>query len=157
MIEYKLKPITETSWIMHDHGTRIAIVVASGNKFKAIGNLDKKEFDSIEDIGTFLKASISIEEVAVENELTAGDVLGYPIKHTTAHDIVNDAYPSYAKVVGSKSRFAAGYYGVLFQHGWVFSYCPKISTLEEHQWIGPYRTKLEMQNAISQQKHAPRV
>jgi hypothetical protein len=157
MIEYKLKPVTETSWILHDHGTRLAIIVASDSKFKSLGRIEPKEFDSFEELGKLLNAVITVEDVSVDDEPTVGDIDGYPVKHSTVHDVVTDRYPSYAKTQGSKTRFAAGYYGVNFSHGWVYSYCPKVNTLEENAWIGPFRTKLEMQNAITQQKNAPRV
>ena len=156
-MEFKLKPITETSWILHNAGTRLAMIIADGKKLKAIGQLDKKEFDDLKELGKFLGGKVIIEEVEQELEPEASSVEGYPIKHAAAFDIVVEKYPSYAKVSKSTSRFAAGYYGVLFAHGWVFSYCPKVSTLEENNWIGPYRTKLEMQNAITQQKNAPRL
>lgn len=157
MIDYKLKPITETSYILHTGGNRIAMIVSDGKGFKVIGTLDKKSFDSIEDMVDFFGGNLTIEQPEEDREPEAGDVDGYPIKHATAHDITNGAYPSYSKVEGSSNRFAAGYYGVMFAHGWVYSYCPKTTTLEENKWIGPFRTKLEMQNAITQQKNAPRI
>ena len=157
MTEYKLKPVTETSWILHDHGTRLAIIVASDGKFKSIGKIEPKEFTSFDELEKLLKVSITVEEVSVDDEPTAGDIDGYPVKHNSVHDVETEKYPSYAKSSGSKIRFAAGYYGVNFSHGWVYSYCPKVNTLEENTWIGPFRSKLEMQNAITQQKNAPRV
>ena len=157
MIDFKLKPVTETSWILHSGGIRLAMMVANGTGFKAIGQLDKKEFESLEDLEDHLGGSVSFEEVEQDNEPEASDVNGYPIKHGSAFDIREEAYPSYSKVEGSSMRFAAGYYGILFAHGWVNSYCPKTTTLDENQWIGPFRTKLEMRNAITQQKNAPRV
>lgn len=157
MIDFKLKPVTETSWILHSGGIRLAMMVANGVGFKAIGQLDKKEFDSLEDLADHLGGSVSFEEVEQDNEPEAGDINGYPIKHGSSFDIKEERYPSYSKAEGSSMRFAAGYYGVLFAHGWVNSYCPKTTTLEENQWIGPFRTRLEMRNAITQQKNAPRV
>lgn len=156
-MDFKLKPITETSWILHSAGIRLAMMVADGKGFKAIGQLDKKEFSDIDDLAKHLGGPVSFEEVEQENEPEASDVNGYPIKHGSAFDIKEESYPSYAKVEGSSNRFAAGYYGILFAHGWVTSYCPKVTTLDENQWIGPFRTKLEMRNAITQQKNAPRV
>ena len=157
MIDFKLKPVTETSWILHSGGIRLAMLVTSGTGFKAIGQLDKKEFASMDDLADHLGGKVTFEEPETENEPEVSDISGYPIKHGAAFDITEDRYPSYAKVESSSNRFAAGYYGVLFTHGWVTSYCPKITTLEENHWIGPFRTKLEMRNAITQQKNAPRV
>lgn len=157
MIEFKLKPITGTSWILNSSGTRLAMIVADGTGFKAIGQLDQKTFVDLADMGKYLGGTVTFEEPEQIVEAEASDVDGYPIKHAAAFNVTNDRYPSYTKVEGSSNRFAAGYYGVQFAHGWVYSYCPKISTLEENTWIGPFRSRLEMQNAITQQKNAPRV
>mgnify|MGYP006958837536 CR=1 FL=1 len=157
MIEYRLKPITATSYILHTGGNRIAMIVADGNGFKVIGTLDRKSFSGIEDLVEFFGGNLVIEQPEENDEPEASDINGYPIKHQTAHDVIEGDYPSYSKTEGSKLRFAAGYYGVLFTHGWVYSYCPKTTTLDENKWIGPFRTKLEMQNAITQQKNAPRI
>ena len=152
MTEYKLKPITDTSWILMDNGTRLAMIISDGSGYKAIGQLERKQFSGLDDLSRFLKGTVSIEETEKESEPEVGHVEGYPIKHSTAHDIEVKGYPSYAKNSGSASRFAAGYYGVLFNHGWVTSYCPRTSTLDDNTWIGPFRSKLEMLNAISAKK-----
>jgi hypothetical protein len=157
MIEYKLKPITDTSWILHNNGERLAMIVSTNTGYNAIGQLKIKSFKTLEELEATLGGKVTIEEVAEDKEPEEGDVDGYPIKHATSADIKNEAYPSYSKIKDSNLRFAAGYYGVLFSHGWVNSFCPKTTTLEENKWIGPFRTKLEMRNAISQQKNAPKV
>jgi len=157
MTEYKLRPITETSWILLDNGTRLAMIIADGTGYKAIGNLSHKRFDGLDHMGQLLGGSVSFEEIKEESEPEVGHVEGYPIKHGSAHDIEAGAYPSYAKNSGSSNRFAAGYYGILFAHGWVTSYCPKTTTLDENQWIGPFRSKLEMLNAISAKKREIRI
>jgi len=157
MTSARLKPVTDNSWILHDNGTRLAMIIKTADGYSAIGQLDRKQFNDLDDLEQFLGGKLAVDEPEEEKEAEAGDVEGYPIKHSTSHDIKTDAYPSYSKVQGSSIRFAAGYYGVLFAHGWVYSYCPKTTTLEENQWIGPFRTRLEMQNAITQKKNAPRV
>jgi len=156
-IEYKLRPVTDTSWILHQNGTRLAMIIANSTGYTAIGSLPNKHYSSLDDLSKKLGGTISIEEVEKEAEPEIGQVEGYPIKHSTACDITNDVYPSYAKTNGSSNRFAAGYYGILFSHGWVGSYCPKISTLEDNTWIGPFRTKLEMLSAISAKKKEPKL
>jgi len=153
MIEYKLKSILDNCWILHNSGIRIAIINKIDNAYKVIGKIDKKTFNSIEDIANYLKVSIVIEEPEVDQQTTEiGDIDGYPIKHTKAFDIKNETFPSYAKVENSQTRFAAGYYGLLFPNGWAGAYCPKASTLNEIEWVGPFRTKLEMNNSITQMK-----
>jgi hypothetical protein len=68
-----------------------------------------------------------------------------------------EQFPSYAKTENSTNRFAAGYYGILFANGWVASYCPKVSTIKDNEWIGPFHTRLEMLSAISFKKKEPKI
>lgn len=158
MIEFKLKPITENSWILHSVNGRIGVVFKENNEYTVIGQIEKKKFKDFNELSLFLKGTVTIEEVEEDNtSIEAGNVDGYPIKHSKSYDIKNAEYPSYSKVEGSTNRFAAGYYGINFTTGWVYSFCPKVVTLEENNWIGPFRTKLEMQNAIIQKKNAPQV
>lgn len=157
MNSFKLKPLSGNSWILHSNGTRLAMITLGEDGYKAIGQIDKKSFKDLKEMSEFLGGKVTIEEVEQETEPEANDIDGYPIKHVSYHDVKNEAYPSYSKVQGSNNRFAAGYYGVLFSHGWVYSFCPKVTTLTENEWIGPFRTRLEMQNAIIQRKNAPKV
>lgn len=157
MADYKLKSITENSWILHLNGNKIAMLIYANGSYKAMGTLDRKSFTDLDDLASFLGGKVSIEEPEPEADMEVADVDGYPIKHSAAYDINLGAYPSYSKTANSTTKYAAGYYGVRFHHGWVSSYCPKTSTLDENNWIGPFRTRLEMLNAITQQKNAPRV
>ena len=157
MIKFKLKPVTDTSWILLQNGTRLAMIIADGTGYKAIGTLPIKYFSSLEDMSKKLGHPVEFEEVEKPIELELSEVAGFPIKHNSAFDILNDNFPSYAKTSKSSNRFAAGYYGILFNYGWVSSYCPKVSTLNEYEWIGPFKTRLEMLNAISTKKKEPKI
>jgi hypothetical protein len=152
MMEFKLKPITDTSWILHQNGVRLAMIIGNNQGYNVIGNLETKTFKNLDEMCHILGGKVIFEEPEIQAEKEVGNVHGYPIKHNTAYDLALNAYPSYAKTKGSTNRFAAGYYGIQFSHGWVQSYCPKTSTLDDNDWIGPYYTKFEMLNAISAKK-----
>lgn len=152
MLDFKLKPVTDTSWILYQNGNRLAMIIANNQGYTVIGNLPLKNFITLDELGRTLGGKVTIEDVHLNQEKEIGNVHGYPIKHDTAVDVALNDYPSYAKSEGSSSRFAAGYYGILFNHGWVQSYCPKISTIDDNEWIGPYRTKFELLSAISSKK-----
>ena len=163
-IEYKLKPITDTSWILQHNGIRQAMVISTDTGLNLIGgDFEHKHFTNINDMITKLKCKIIFEENEKPIDPEIGDVYGYPIKHNSAYNTTmqhtnnSPEFPTYTKTENSDNKFAAGYYGVLFNHGWVASYCPKISTLEENIWIGPFRTRLEMLSAISSKKKEPKV
>lgn len=159
MITWQLKDLTENSWVLSKDGTRTALVVATPDGIKVIGNIGQKLFASADELGTYLGGEIIVEsrESDSEDGDEVGEVNGYPIKHKAAFDITEGDIVTYAKAAKSKTRFAAGYYALEFGHGWTASYCPRYQTLEDNTFIGPYRTKLEMQNAMSQKKRASKL
>lgn len=157
MTTYKMKPLTENSWLLHADEERIGLVSNSNGKLIVIGSLDKKKYNSIEELRDYL-GSVTIEELnIVELEKTNGDVEGFPIKHDAWFNIETDPVPSYTKTDTSSIRYAAGYYALQFPNGWTPAFCPKTSTLAEYKFIGPFKSKLEMQNSISQKNSSPNV
>lgn len=151
MERYLLKPMTESSWILHKDGVRLALVTERNGQLAAMGKLGKSQFKDVDDLAQYLNARIEVEQPAAEiDEEILGDIQGYPIKHQAVIPIEHASdLPLYRR---GKTEHAAGFYGVKFKNGWVHSFCPKSSTLTENDYIGPFRTKLEMQNAISQKK-----
>lgn len=153
MYDYSLKPMTETSWILQKNGSRLALLTSKEGSLIAIGKLGKTKFADIKDLEEFLGSKVEIEqpvEDASGDEL--GDINGYPVKHPNMVAAETELdLPVYKR---GKTEHAAGYYGVKFAHGWVTSYCPKLTTLTDNEYIGPFRTKLEMLNSISQKKRA---
>ena len=128
------------------------MIIADETGYKVIGTLPYKHFLTFKELELKLGGNLVLEEVEKTAELEVGEVEGFPIKHNSAFEITNEKYPSYVKTSGSNNRFAAGYYGILFNYGWVTSYCPKVTTLNDNEWIGPFKTRLEMLSAISAKK-----
>jgi len=79
------------------------------------------------------------------------EVKGYP----TSCDPYNDMYdvkrrlPLFTKSAKSKSLYCAGYYIIHFDKGWVKSFCPKLITVERYETKGPFKTEIEMRQALS--------
>ena len=159
MSHYKLKEITETSYILEKDGSNTGLVTVSTDGFKVIGPFDKKVFCDADELTRYLGGDLTIEarESEDDKEDEIGQINGYPIKHKAVFDVEEGNIVTYSKASKSKARFAAGYYALDFEHGWTGSYCPRTQTLEENQFIGPFRTKLEMQNAMAQKKRVSRV
>lgn len=149
---YSFKPLTDTSWILHNEGNRIALITEKNGVLTAIGKLEQRQFESIKALEKYLGGKISIEVSEEDTVDELGAVNGYPVKHVGAVQLEHDSLPVYKKSANSTAEYAAGYYGIHFPNGWVHSYCPRLQTLVEHEYIGPYTTKLEMQNSISQKK-----
>ena len=79
------------------------------------------------------------------------DVHGYPtrtIPYNSMFDIQRKL-PLFTKSEKSKSVYCAGYYLIKFNVNWLKSYCPKLITVERNEYMGPYKTELEMKLALS--------
>lgn len=157
MTTYKMKTLTDKSWLLYANEERIGLVSNSNNKLIVVGSLDKKIFNNIEELKSTLGSLIIEEADTTESETSTGDIEGYPIKHDPVFNIESEPVPSYTKTDSSSVRYAAGYYALQFPNGWTSAFCPKMTTLAEYQFLGPYKTKLEMQNSISQKNSSPNV
>ena len=95
----------------------------------------------------FLVASIQNND---DKEI-AKDVHGYPTRTTPYNSMydIKRKLPLFTKSEKSKSVYCAGYYLVKFNVNWLKSYCPKLITIERNEYMGPYKTELEMKMALS--------
>ncbi len=150
---YSLKQISEQSYILSELGNRIAILTKTNNGITAIGKLSKKHFENWDLLEKHLGKTLVYE---TDNDDTNTKELiylsGFPVKHSITYDVQENPL-SYTKQEGSKIRYAPGYWGVLFDNGWTTSYCPKLSTLENVETIGPFTSKLELNTMLSSVKN----
>lgn len=159
MSNWTLKAVTEASWILERDGIKHSMVFVTENGLRIMGPMEQKLFSSTDELAQVLGGKLTID--AKDDDGSSGDEIGqvdgYPIKHGNVFDIEQGTIVTYAKASGSKVRFAAGYFAFDFDHGWTASYCPRTTTLETHPFIGPFRSKLEMQNAISAKKRERQI
>ena len=77
---------------------------------------------------------------------------GYPTNVDTVYnEQLQDTVPVYTKTATSTQYFAAGYWGILFPHGWRPSFCPRYKTLQDYTHLGPYTNEADMYLAIKRQ------
>jgi hypothetical protein len=158
-MNHSIKKISDNSYILSKHGKRIAILTDS-DAISAIGSITQKKFPSWEDLYTFLGETPKVEETESEDNsvVEASDIKGFPVKHKTVFDITEDPFITYAKNPGSKTRFVAGYICLKFAAaGWVAALNPKLNTLSEVEYLGPFKTKFEAVHAMGQEKNKPVV
>lgn len=82
---------------------------------------------------------------------TSKEVHGFPTSvcpYNSMYD-VKQKLPLFTKSEKSKSLYCAGYYIIKFDKGWVKSFCPKLITIERYDSQGPFKTNLEMKQALS--------
>ena len=149
----KAKPVLENKfWIVEEEGVRVGTLSKEDDGFviTSKGKIDyyKSENQLKRKFGKqFLVASIQSNDTKEFSK----DVHGYPTKTTPYNSMydIKRKLPLFTKSEKSKSVYCAGYYLVKFNVNWLKSYCPKLITIERNEYMGPYKTELEMKMALS--------
>ena len=70
----------------------------------------------------------------------------FPIDET--HPDYNPRIPTFAKTSNSDVYYAAGWYCINFDKAWKHGNCPKLSTLLEYGYEGPFANKIECRRRL---------
>ena len=149
----KAIPLTENSWILYKKTDRCGLMRSTENgKFSIIGGPFMGEYETIDDIQTHTKEKIVFEALKKEEEKEQHHIDDYPIRHVVIYDISSASkkvlYPTYTKRKGSNDTYAAGHYAICIGNNWVHKYCPRVKTLQEGKFYGPFKTKMEANHSI---------
>ena len=147
----KAKPVLRNKfWIVEDEGVRIGTLSKEDEGFVVTskGKIDfyKNERQLTKTFGkNFLIANIK------DTNTSSKDVHGYPTRTTPYNSMfdIQRKLPLFTKSEKSKSVYCAGYYLIKFNVNWLKSYCPKLITVERNEYMGPYKTELEMKAALA--------
>ena len=98
------------------------------------------------------KLNISTSEEPLSSNLEKNNytVNNYPVKNKP-YNITYDAglgVSTYTKNQKSNCYHAAGYYIIRFDFAWAQAYCPKVTTLRQNKFQGPYMTQIEMKEQL---------
>jgi hypothetical protein len=153
------KQILDNVWVVNNGDQTIALLTETNSQFKWIDQQSTQLFDSIKQLEkTFGK--IIWDQKTYENQ-KKNTVKGYPTRHANPEEFSDPAlaglnFPLYT--TGGNTVYAAGYYCIrtgedLENKKYGIMFCPKLNTLAESQYIGPFKTKLEaQQEALLQNK-----
>ena len=149
---FKAKPVLEDKfWIVEQEGVRIGTLSKNEEGFvvntKGKVNLFKTERQLKKTYGSnFLVANIKNTKGIITK-----DVHGYPTRTMPYNSMfdIQRKLPLFTKSEKSKSVYCAGYYLIKFNVNWLKSYCPKLITVERNEYMGPYKTELEMKLALA--------
>jgi hypothetical protein len=149
----KARPILKDKfWIMEEEGQRVGTLSISEDKFMVSDSKGTKYFDSERALKKVFGKDFLISEVTInETKEVDKEVYGYPtscVPHNPLLD-VQRKLPLFTKSEKSKSLYCAGYYIIHFDKGWVKSFCPKQITVDRYETKGPFKTDLEMRQALS--------
>lgn len=142
--------LTPKSWLLSKSTKKFGLLRETANNgYAIIGGPYSGEYPQLKDLEKLAGQTINFVKPEKKEEKEPIFVEGYPVKHEPIFLVENDAdYRVYTKKEGSQDQYAAGYFCVQFKGKWQGSYCPRITTLNEHPWMGPFKTKLEMDHTI---------
>lgn len=94
--------------------------------------------------------STSEEPLSSNSEKNDYTVNNYPVKSKPYNQTYDAALgiSTYTKNEKSTSYHAAGYYIIKFDFAWAQAYCPKVVTLKNNTFKGPYLTQMEMKEQL---------
>ena len=148
----KAKPVLENKfWIVEEQGVRVGTLTKDNDSFVYSKQGEVQFYNTENEVAKtfgkdFLTAKITVD--TVEQEL---NVHGFPTRSVPYNSMfdIKRKLPLFTKSEKSKSVYCAGYYLVKFNVNWLKSFCPKLITVERNEYMGPYKTELEMKMALS--------
>ena len=153
----KAKPIVDGKfWIIEEDGQRIGTLhKKENNKFMLSAKGSEKYFSRKDELTKLFGKDFW--ETKIKSTVSNKDnreIYGYPTSSYPYNPLFNlqKKLPLFTKSESSKSLYCAGYYTIKFDKGWVKSFCPKLITVERYAFNGPFKTELEMKQALSNVK-----
>ena len=147
----KAKPVLDGKfWIVEDAGVKIGTLAKEEEGFvvSAKGKIDFYKNENA--LKRKLGKNLFVAKIPTQNSQEK-EVHGYPTRslpYNSMYDL-KSKLPLFTKSKKSKSLYCAGYYLVKFNVNWLKSYCPKLITLQRNDYMGPYKTEIEMKAALS--------
>ena len=154
---YTVEIVKDKFWILEDAGIKLGTVRRTkSSDFEVIIKEDGLETLSLNALtskfGSKILESKQVKKIeSVEYGKDIDEVEGYPSKHRAYNKALDDkGLPVYTKTEKSKVLYAAGYYGLSFPGaGWKNTYCVKRETLDNYEYIGPFKTKTHLEAEIN--------
>lgn len=146
-------PINPHSWILTEWGNRVGVLSSGADEFTLLANNGVQKFNNIETLQTTLGCTLKFETDSQDSE-PVDRIDSLPTRHTNPQNIQQLPVVSYTRTSSSSMRFAAGYWGIQYAHGWVPGFCPRLDTLMSYPRIGPFSSKLELNTLLTKQNKA---
>jgi len=152
----KLKPITETSWLVigDNEDTRIGLLTKIKNQYVLMVKGVKQQFIDRKEVNRFFNEDVfkNVVEADVEDNVKKDYFInGYPVDFDNPNEVLiaGNKLPLFSKKASSDVYYSAGYYCLHFPKNWMPAYCPKLSTLGTYEFAGPFKTELEMRSSLT--------
>lgn len=145
--------IKDKFWIVEENGTKIGTLSLTDDRYMFSNKNETCYFDNTYQIKKKFGFNIvwSDKTNNEDSEKNKLEVYGFPtsvVPYNSVYDVKQNL-PLFTKSEKSQSLHCAGYYIIKFNKGWVRSFCPKLSTVEQYVSRGPFKTELEMRQELS--------
>ena len=152
----KLKPITETSWLVlgDTDDDRVGLLTEARDNYILMAKGEKRRFLNKKEVNKYFQEDIfknviqSVEPKEVKKDYY---INGYPVEFDNPNEVIlkGNKLPLFSKKATSDVYYSAGYYCLNFPKNWMPAFCPKLSTLETYEYAGPFKTELEMHTHLT--------
>jgi hypothetical protein len=152
----KLKPITETSWLVigDSDDNRIGLLTEIKDQYVLMVKGEKQQFINRKAVNVFFNEDVfsnTIDPVVEEDVKKDYYINGYPVDFNNPNEVLitGNKLPLFSKKATSDVYYSAGYYCLHFAKNWMPAYCPKLSTLSTYDFAGPFKTEMEMRSSLT--------
>lgn len=143
--------IPNKEWLIKFDNKKIGSITKSNKHYLFLRKGKSTEIEDIEYLRVTL--NLKLESYNNTNNTAASGyfIYDYPCRTKPYGPVYNikKKLPIYLKSENSKSQFCAGYYVIKFNKGWVKSFCPKLLTLDRHEFKGPFKDEEEVKALLS--------
>lgn len=150
-----LHKVTANCWIANTNGSPIALIHRGDDHYLYMTPEGSQKFQNMADIKQYLGGTVKEQITEAKSGLDSEameDIDGFPVKHANISVETGGERPVYVR--GKKIQHVAGYWCIKFSKSWVPSFCPLLNTVEKYQSAGPFKTRLEMMNNLSELNRA---
>jgi hypothetical protein len=142
--------IKDKFWIVEAKGEKFGTISLNDDQYILSTPKGTKFYNNEKQLSNALNSSISWSSLEITESLEK-EVHRYPTSTTPYNPIydVKQKLALFTKSKKSKSLYAAGYFIIRFEKGWVKSFCPKMITLDRYESKGPFKTDIIMRTELS--------
>lgn len=145
----KAVQLTKKSWILYDKRQKCGLMRTNGKGYSILGEPFFGDYSDFEDLQKRIGDDIKFVESKIKKDSEENLLNEYPVKHAEMFDaILREEYSTYSKKQNSDDRYAAGYYCVKFKGSWVPKYCPRVKTLTDYPYVGPFKDKISRDHTL---------
>lgn len=148
-IETKLL-LKNKEWIICQNEYKIGSICKEKNKYFFLKNGKKLEIKNLSEFENNFGIKLPTENKLISTKHDSAQIYGYPCKSKPVNPIFNlkKKLPLFLKRLNSKSYYCAGYYLIKLKKGWVKNFCPKLVTLNNNIYYGPFKSDLELKQKL---------